>query len=60
VLFAEVREVPVLGLTLDVPTLASVNVASLVLTLAALLAVFRFKVGMIPVLAASSLAGVTA
>jgi chromate transporter len=58
VLFAEVREVPVLGLTLDVPTLTSVNVASLVLTLAALLAVFRFKVGMIPVLAACSAAGV--
>ena len=49
---------PVLGLTLDVPVLASVNVASLVLTLAALLAVFRFKVGMIPVLAACSAAGV--
>jgi chromate transporter len=32
-------------------------VASLVLTLAALLAVFRFKVGMLPVLAACSLAG---
>ena len=32
--------------------------ASLVLTLAALLAVFRFKVGMIPVLAACSAAGV--
>jgi chromate transporter len=58
VLFAEVREVPVLGLTLDVPVLASVNVASLVLTLAALLAVFRFKVGMIPVLAACSAVGV--
>jgi chromate transporter len=58
VLFAEVREVPVLGLTLDVPVLASVNVASLVLTVAALLAVFRFKVGMIPVLAACSAAGV--
>jgi chromate transporter len=58
VLFAEVREVPVLGLTLDVPVLVSVNVASFVLTLAALLAVFRFKVGMIPVLAACSLAGV--
>ena len=48
----------VLGLTLDVPTLASVNLASLALTLAALLAVFRFKVGMIPVLAACSFAGV--
>jgi chromate transporter len=60
VLFAEVREVPVLGglVTLDVPTLTSVNLASLVLTAAALLAVFRFKIGMIPVLAASSAAGV--
>ena len=58
VLFAEVRAVRVLGLTLDVPVLTSVNVASLVLTLAALLAVFRFKVGMIPVLAACSIVGV--
>jgi chromate transporter len=58
VLFAEVREVPVLGLTLDVPVLSSINIASLVLTLAALLAVFRFKVGMIPVLVACSLTGV--
>jgi chromate transporter len=57
VLFTEVREVSVLGLTLDVPILASVNEASLVLTLAALLAVFRFKIGMLPVLAACSLAG---
>ena len=32
--------------------------ASLALTVAALLAVFRFKVGMIPVLAACSTAGV--
>jgi chromate transporter len=58
VLFGEVREVRALGLALDVPVLASVNGASLVLTLAALLAVFRFKVGMIPVLAACSAAGV--
>ena len=58
VLFAEVREVRVLGLMLDVPTLSSVNVASLALTLAALVAVFRFNAGMIPVLAACSAAGV--
>ena len=58
VLFAEVREVRVLGLTLDVPTLSSVNLASLALTAAALVAVFRFKAGMIPVLAACSAAGV--
>jgi chromate transporter len=35
-----------------------VNVASLILTVAAVLAVFRFKVGMIPVLAACSAAGI--
>jgi chromate transporter len=58
VLFAEVREVRVLGLALDVPTLSSVNPASLALTAAALVAVFRFKAGMIPVLAACSAAGV--
>lgn len=57
VLFAEVREIPVFGISLDVPVLGSVNVPSLVLTFAALLAVFRFKIGMIPVLAACSAAG---
>jgi len=58
VLFAEVREVQALGLTLDVPVPASINLASLVLTLGALVAIFRFKVGMIPVLAACSIVGV--
>jgi chromate transporter len=58
VLFAEVRNVQALGLALDVPVLTSVNLPALVLTLAALLAVFRFKVGMIPVLAVCSAAGV--
>jgi chromate transporter len=58
VLFAEVREVEVLGLTLDVPMLASVNLAAVLLTLGALVAMFRFKVGMIPVLAACSGLGV--
>jgi chromate transporter len=38
--------------------LASVNVPSLVLTAGAVIAVFWFRVGMIPVLAACSLAGV--
>jgi chromate transporter len=57
VLFAEVHEVQALGLTLDVPVLTSINLASFALTLAALIAVFRFKVGMIPVLAACSIAG---
>jgi chromate transporter len=40
------------------PVLASVNLPALVLTLAALLAVFRFKVGMIPVLITCSIAGI--
>ena len=44
-------------MTLDVPVLSSINIPSLVLTLGALLAVFRFKIGMIPVLAACSILG---
>jgi chromate transporter len=44
--------------TLHVPTPASANVPSLVLTLGAVLAVFRYKVGMMPVLAACSGLGI--
>ena len=58
VLFSDVREVTVIGLPLDIPVLNSINLPSLILTLGALLAVFRFKVGMIPVLAVCSAAGV--
>jgi chromate transporter len=59
VLFREVRELRWLGgLGLDVPVWSSVNAASLVLTIAAVVAMFRFKIGMIPVLAACSAAGV--
>ena len=58
VLFAEVREYRAYGLDVDVPVLASVNIAAVVLTAAALIAVFRFRIGMIPVLAACSAAGV--
>jgi chromate transporter len=58
VLFREVDEVRYGSATLDVPTLASIDPASLVLTVGALLAVFRFKAGMVPVLAACSLAGI--
>ncbi|MGO4404842.1 chromate efflux transporter [Bosea sp. RAF48] len=57
VLFAEVRQIRAYGLELDVPVLSTVNVASLLLTLAAMIAVFRFKVGMIKVIAACSAAG---
>ncbi|MER8709824.1 MULTISPECIES: chromate efflux transporter [unclassified Mesorhizobium] len=58
VLFRELREVSWLGTTVDVPVFNSINLPSLVLTLGALLAVFRFKIGMIPVLATCSVLGV--
>ncbi|MER9202918.1 chromate efflux transporter [Mesorhizobium sp. M0933] len=58
VLFRELGEVSWLGMTLDVPVFNSVNIPSLVLTLGALVAVFRFKIGMIQVLAACSVLGV--
>ena len=58
VLFAEVREVHVLAMSVDVPAPASLNVPSLVLTLGALAAIFRFRIGMIPVLAACAALGV--
>lgn len=46
------------GLTFEAPALASLNLASGLLTAAAAVAAFRFKTGMIPLLAASSAAGV--
>jgi chromate transporter len=58
VLFGEVRTVERFGISLDVPVLATIDPAALVLMLAAVLAVFRFKVGMLAVLAACSAAGV--
>ena len=58
VLFGEVREVEGVGISLDVPVLATIDPAALVLTLAAVVAVFHLKIGMIPVLAACSAAGV--
>ena len=45
-------------LMLDVPVLASVNLWALLLSAAAILAMFRFRAGMIPTLLASSAAGV--
>ncbi|MBW3564745.1 MAG: chromate efflux transporter [Acidobacteria bacterium] len=58
VLFGEVREVHTFGMSVDVPVIATINIPSLILTAAAMLAVFRFKIGMIKVLAACSAAGV--
>jgi chromate transporter len=58
VLFGEVHEIDGFGMSLDVPVLATVDPAALVLSLAAVVALFHFKIGMIPVLAACSAAGV--
>lgn len=58
VLFAAHQPIHWLGAKIDVPVLASANIPSIVLAAAAAVAVFRFKFGMVPVLLASSLAGV--
>ena len=58
VLFAELVPVRWLGAAVDLPVLRSVDVPTLVLAVAAAVAIFRFKVGMMPVLLASALAGV--
>ena len=58
VLFAELVPVRWLGISVDLPVLSSVDVPTLVLAVAAAIAIFRFKVGMMPVLLASALAGV--
>lgn len=58
VLFAELRLVSFLGASVDVPVLGSANVAAVALAAACAVAVFRFKFGMIPVLLASSMAGI--
>jgi chromate transporter len=57
VLFAEVREVGVPWLALQVPAPESLNLASLLLTLAAAVAAFGFKLGAVPLLIGCSLAG---
>ena len=57
-LFRQTFEVRGFGLAFDAPVLASVDVAALVLSIAAATAIFRFKLGMLVVLAASCAAGV--
>ncbi|PSH70533.1 chromate transporter [Phyllobacterium brassicacearum] len=58
VIFGEVVQWQGYGITLDIPVVSSINIASLALTLAAVLAIFRFNTGMIQTLLACSLAGV--
>jgi chromate transporter len=57
VLFGTVEEVRLWVLKLHVPALATIDAASGVLALAALVAMLRFKAGMIPTLAACAAAG---
>ena len=58
VLFADLNAVRWFGMKIEVPVLASTNIPSLILTTGAMLAVFRFKIGMIPVLLACSALGI--
>ncbi|MHC2087424.1 chromate efflux transporter [Methylobacterium sp. CM6244] len=57
-IFAEVHPVAVGPLRFDVPVPMSLNPWAFALSLAALMAVFRFRVGLIPTLAACSAAGI--
>jgi chromate transporter len=56
-LFATVDIHYVAGMKLQVPQLASANLAGMVLTAAAILALFRFRFGMVTVLGGAALAG---
>jgi chromate transporter len=58
VVFRQVQDAHFGPASLGVPVLASVNVPSLLLSLAAAVAAFRFKIGVIPLLLACSAAGV--
>jgi chromate transporter len=57
VIFAETLPVRAWGLDLDLPVLASVDPAALALVAAALVATFRFRVGMVPLLAGAAVVG---
>ena len=60
VLFAKVSAVSLGSLSLDIPQPASLNPAALALSLAAALALFRFRAGVIPVLLGCAALGVAA
>lgn len=57
-LFRQTVEVRQFGLSFDAPVFSSVDVPALILAIAAATAIFRFKLGMLTVLAASCVAGV--
>jgi chromate transporter len=57
VLFGTLHQVEGFGMTVDVPELSSIKLPSLILTFGAIVAVFRFRIGMIPVLLGCSILG---
>ena len=57
VLFGTVDEIHTLGATLHVPVLSTLDPGALVLTVAALIAIIQFKVGMLRTLAVSAIIG---
>jgi chromate transporter len=57
-LFRDIPRVEAFGLSFEVPNLTSIDPAAALLSLAAIVAMFRFKAGVIPTLAACSAAGV--
>ncbi len=56
-MFRATRHIGGFGLSFDAPVLTSLDVWSLILALGAAIAIFRFKVGMIPTLMGSCAAG---
>jgi chromate transporter len=57
-IFRQTIPVRAFPLSFDAPSLASVDLWALLLSIAAAIAIFRFKIGMIPTLAACCLAGI--
>lgn len=56
-LFRQTLEYRRFALSLDLPVISSVDVAALILAAAAMVAMFRFKMGAIPVLVGAAIAG---
>jgi len=58
VIFGTLEPVHAIGMQLSLPVLSSVNWRALILSIAAAIAIFRFRIGMISVLGTSCLAGI--
>jgi chromate transporter len=57
-LFGELHQVRGFGMALTIPVWPTLNRAALAISTVAMIAIFRLRIGMIPVLAASCLAGI--